>query len=89
MKYCHFSISIYNVHLLKIHDQDAINNIDLAVSLSKEIIKNTDRIVMLGDTKSDPNWFSGDSHPDHKATHIIAKRAGKELNLNAEHMTLF
>lgn len=44
---------------------------------------------MLGDTKSDPNWFSGDSHPDHKATHIIAKRAGKELNLNAEHMTLF
>lgn len=64
-----------NIHLLKIHDQDAINKIDLAVSLSKEIIKGADRIVLPGDIKS---------HPDHKATHIIAKKAAKELDLNAE-----
>jgi len=69
-----------NVHLLKIHDQDAINKIDLAVSLSKEIIKDADRIVLPGDIKS---------HPDHKATHIIAKQAAKELNLNAEFFVFY
>jgi LmbE family N-acetylglucosaminyl deacetylase len=69
-----------NVHLLKIHDQDAMNKIDLAVSLSKEIIKNADRIVLPGDIKS---------HPDHKATHIIAKKAGKELELDSEYFVYY
>jgi len=64
-----------NVHYLKLHDQDAMNKIDLGVSLSKQIIEDADRIVMPGDI---------DSHPDHRATHIIAKRSAKELNLNAE-----
>ena len=69
-----------NVHLLKIHDQDAMNKIDLAVSLSKEIIKNADRIVLPGDIKS---------HPDHKATHIIAKTAGRELELDSEYFVYY
>ena len=75
-----FGILTDNIHLLKIHDQDAINNIELAVSLSKEIIKNADRIVLPGDIKS---------HPDHKATHIIAKTAGKELELDSEYFVYY
>ncbi|MFX1442539.1 MAG: PIG-L deacetylase family protein, partial [Promethearchaeota archaeon] len=69
-----------SVHLLKIHDQDAINKIDLAVSLSKEIIKDADKIVLPGDIRS---------HPDHKATHIIAKTAGKELSLDSEYLVYY
>lgn len=65
-----------NVHLLKIHDRDAKNQIDLAISLSKKILENVDRIVI-------PGYKS--AHPDHKATHVIATRAAKELDLkNAE-----
>jgi LmbE family N-acetylglucosaminyl deacetylase len=71
-----FGIPHNKIYYFKIHDQDAINKIDLGTSLSKEIIKDADRIVMPGDIGS---------HPDHTATHIIAKRAAKELNLNAEY----
>lgn len=64
------------IHLLKFHDQDAKNQIDLGVSLSKEFLKNTDIIVI-------PSYK--DSHPDHHATHLIAKKVAKELELkNAE-----
>lgn len=65
-----------NVHLLKIHDRDAKNQIDLAISLSKKVLESVDRIVMPGyDTP----------HPDHKATHLIATRSTKQLELkNAE-----
>jgi LmbE family N-acetylglucosaminyl deacetylase len=70
-----FGLPQNNVHLLKIHDQDAMNKIDLGVSLSKQIIPDADRIVMPGDIGS---------HPDHRATHIIAKRSAKELDLNAK-----
>ena len=61
-----------NIHLLKIHDFTAINNIELATSLSKPIIKDADRIV----TSSNNN-----THPDHQAANTIAKQAAKELNL--------
>jgi len=61
------------VHLLKFYDRDAINQIDLGVSLSKEFLKNTDIIVI-------PSY--SDTHPDHHATHLIAKKVAKELDLN-------
>ncbi len=65
-----------NVHLFEFHDQDAMNQIDNGVKLSKDIIKNADRIVMPSDNNN---------HPDHQATHTIAKNAAIELNLvNAE-----
>lgn len=64
-----------NVHFLKIHDQDAMNKIDLCVRLVKDIIKDADKLVLPGDINN---------HPDHKATHIMAKNAAKSLNLNAE-----
>jgi len=65
-------ISEKNVHFYKFPDQEAKNNIELGISLSKEIIKNADRIVMPSDNNN---------HVDHQATHIIAKRAAQELNL--------
>jgi len=61
------------IHLFKFHDQGAMNQIDKGVELTKEIIKDADRIVLPSDNNN---------HPDHQATHIIAKRAAKELNLN-------
>ena len=67
-----FGLSKKNIHLFKIHDQDAKNNIDLCISLSKEIIKDADRIVMPSDNNN---------HVDLQATHTIAKRAAKELEL--------
>jgi len=65
-----------NAHFFKIHDQDAENNIELGVSLSKDIIKDTDRIVMPCDNNN---------HNDHQATHTIAKTAARELNLDIEY----
>ncbi|MFX0058501.1 MAG: PIG-L deacetylase family protein [Candidatus Hodarchaeota archaeon] len=62
-----------NVHLFKFHDQDAINHIEKGVSLTKEIIKDADRIVLPSDNNN---------HIDHQATHMIAKTAAKELSLN-------
>ena len=67
-----------NVHLFKIHDQDAINQVTKGIDLSKEIIKNADRIVMPSDNNN---------HSDHQATHIIAKTAAMELNL--KHMEFY
>ncbi len=61
-----------NVYFLKIHDQDAMNQIELGVSLSKEILKDTERIVMTGNKSN---------HPDHQATHLIATGAANELDL--------
>ena len=65
-----------NAHFFKIHDQDAENNIDLGVSLSKDIIKDADRLVMPCDNNN---------HNDHQATHTIAKSAAKELDLDIEY----
>ena len=67
-----FGFSKNNVHLLKIHDQDAMNQIELGASLSKEVLKDAERIVMTGNKSN---------HPDHQATHLIAKRVAKELDL--------
>jgi len=61
-----------NVYFFKFHDQGAMNKIDLGVSLSKEIIKDADRIVIDSDNNN---------HPDHQATHTMAKRAAIELKL--------
>ncbi|MFO8020118.1 MAG: PIG-L family deacetylase [Promethearchaeia archaeon] len=67
-----FGLSDEKIHLFKIHDQDAENQIDLGVSLAKPIIKDADRLVMPSDTNN---------HKDHQATHTIAKKAAKELDL--------
>jgi LmbE family N-acetylglucosaminyl deacetylase len=61
-----------NVHLFKFHDQDAKNQIENGVRLSKVIIKDADRIVLPSDNNN---------HPDHQATHTMAKNAALELNL--------
>ena len=61
-----------NVHLFEFHDQDALHHIEEGIELSKEIIKDADRLVIPSDNNN---------HPDHQATHIMAKSAAKELNL--------
>jgi LmbE family N-acetylglucosaminyl deacetylase len=61
-----------NVNLFEFHDQDAINQIDKGIILTKQIINDADRIVIPSDNNN---------HPDHQATHIIAKTAAQELNL--------
>ncbi len=64
------------VHLFEFHDQDALNQISRGIILAKAIIYDADRIVMPSDNNN---------HPDHQATHTIAKEAAIELNLvNAE-----
>lgn len=65
-----------NVHFFKFHDQEAMNNINNGMILAKEIIRDADKIVLSSDNNN---------HVDHQATHIIVKRAAKEINLkNAE-----
>jgi LmbE family N-acetylglucosaminyl deacetylase len=61
-----------NVHFFEFHDQDAMNQINNGVKMTKDIIKDADRIVIPGDNNN---------HPDHQATHNIVKRAALELNL--------
>ena len=61
-----------NVHLFEFHDQNAMSQIGSGVKLSKDIIKDVDRIVIPSDNNN---------HPDHQATHTIAKNAAIELNL--------
>jgi LmbE family N-acetylglucosaminyl deacetylase len=61
-----------NVHLFEFHDQDAMNQIDRGIELSKDIIRDADRLVLPSDNNN---------HPDHQATHTIAKNAALELNL--------
>jgi LmbE family N-acetylglucosaminyl deacetylase len=63
-----------NVHLFKFHDQGALKRIDDGVKLAKPIIKDAQRLVIPSDNNK---------HPDHQATHTIAKRAALELNLRA------
>ena len=61
-----------NVHLFEFHDQDALNQISRGITLAKTIIYDADRIVIPSDNNN---------HPDHQATHTIAKEAAIELNL--------
>lgn len=67
-----FGLPKNGVHFFKFHDQNAINNIELGVKLSKAILIGVNRIVLPSDNNS---------HPDHQATHTIAKKAAEELNL--------
>ena len=67
-----FGVPNCNVHLFKIHDQNAINQVAKGIELSKDIIKDADRIVLPSDNNN---------HSDHQATHNIAKTAAMELNL--------
>lgn len=67
-----FGFSKSNIHLFKFHDQDAMNHIKEGVELSMEIIKDADRLVLPSDNNN---------HPDHQATHMMAKIAAQELNL--------
>ena len=60
------------VHLFEFHDQDALNQISRGIILAKAIIYNADRILIPSDHNN---------HPDHQATHTIAKEAAIELNL--------
>jgi len=60
------------VHLFEFHDQDAVNQISRGITLAKAIINDADRIVMPSDNNN---------HPDHQATHTIAKEAATKLNL--------
>jgi LmbE family N-acetylglucosaminyl deacetylase len=62
-----------HVHLFEFHDQDAMNQIKKGIELSKEIIKDADRLVIPSDNNN---------HPDHQATHTMAKKAAQELNLS-------
>jgi LmbE family N-acetylglucosaminyl deacetylase len=60
------------VHLFEFHDQDAMNQIEKGIDLSKKLIIDADRIVLPS---------NNNNHPDHQATHTIAKNAAIELNL--------
>jgi len=60
------------VHLFEFHDQDALNQISRGIILAKAIIYDADRILIPSDHNN---------HPDHQATHTIAKEAAIELNL--------
>ncbi len=61
-----------SVHLFKFHDQDALNQVSRGITLAKAIIYDADRIVIPS---------NNNNHPDHQATHTIAKEAAIELNL--------
>jgi LmbE family N-acetylglucosaminyl deacetylase len=67
-----FGLPPENVHLFKFHDQDAINQINVGVQMAKFILKDANRVVLPSDNNN---------HPDHQATHTIAKAAALELNL--------
>jgi LmbE family N-acetylglucosaminyl deacetylase len=60
------------IHLFKFHDQDAINQVENGKELAKEILIGVNRIVLPSDNNN---------HPDHQATHDMAKLAALELNL--------
>ncbi len=60
------------VHLFEFHDQDALNQISRGITLAKKIIYDADRIVIPSDNNN---------HPDHQATHTIAKETALDLSL--------
>lgn len=75
-----FGFSDSNTHFYKFHDQKAMNNIKLGASLSKEIIKKSDRIIIPSDNNN---------HPDHQATHTMVKKAAHELNLSTAEFYIY
>ena len=69
-----------NIHLFKFHDQKAKDHVEEGISLSKEIIKDANRIVLPS---------NNNNHMDHQATHTIAKQAAIELNLKDVEMYVY
>jgi LmbE family N-acetylglucosaminyl deacetylase len=67
-----FGFKKENVYFFNIHDQDVMNNFDLGIKLSMNIIKDADRILLPSDNNP---------HPDHQGTHSMVKKAAKNLNL--------
>ena len=67
-----FGFKKSNVYYYRIHDQNVMNKINSGANSSKEIIKDADRILLPSDNNP---------HPDHQGTHIMVKKAAKELNL--------
>jgi len=61
-----------NRHFLKFFDQELKNKIDDAVEKITDIVKNANRFVIPS---------AKNKHPDHQATHDIAIKVAKELNL--------
>lgn len=61
-----------NRHFLKIYDQELKNNVDFAVEKIRDIVIEANRFVIPSDNNG---------HPDHQATHDIAKKVAQKLNL--------
>lgn len=68
----YLGVSKENRHFLKIYDQALKNNVDFAVEKIKDIVINAKRFII-------PSDHNG--HPDHQATHDIAKKVAQKLNL--------
>ncbi|MFX1349605.1 MAG: PIG-L deacetylase family protein [Promethearchaeota archaeon] len=62
-----------NRHFLKFYDQELQNHIDEAVEQITDIVKDADIFVIPS---------NNNKHPDHQATHDIAVKVAKLLNLN-------
>ena len=62
-----------NRHLLKFYDQELKNHINDAVEQIKDIVKDANRFVIPS---------ANNNHPDHQATHDIAIKVARELNLH-------
>jgi LmbE family N-acetylglucosaminyl deacetylase len=60
------------IHLFEFYDQDAINQVNKGKDLAKKILTGTDRIVLPS---------NNNNHPDHQATHDMAKYAAIEMKL--------
>ena len=67
-----FGFADNNVTFFKFHDQGAMDQIQTGIKLSKKVIKDAQRIVIPSDKNN---------HKDHQATHVMAKMAAKELDL--------
>lgn len=63
-----------NRHFLKFYDSELQNHIDDAVEKIKEIVENADIYVIPS---------NNNKNHDHQATHDIAIKVAKELNLNS------
>lgn len=68
-----FGFPANNIHLFKFHDQDAVNQISNGKDLAKKVLIRTDRIVLPS---------NNNNHPDHQATHEMAKSAALEMRLD-------
>ena len=76
----YLGLSLENHLLLYFPDAKARRHVKEGIEKVKSIIKDADRIVL----PSNNNF-----HPDHQATHDIAKGASKELELNIEYFVYF